>query len=389
MVAIRRPRHEELKRISGRGLVDLTHWHNLEFVLLLDAGMVKLGSFRPIQLGAACAMSFESIPLNRFPVLRTADPEFARSRLLAVFGATSFDVSSIGLNSFKVGANHLAFGDVDLCFCAYDTEVALGFGADRYVRQIFNIEGAGRWNAGSRSGDITRGSSASLLPAQVPIKFLFGSNYRHLVLRIEINSLRRYLGLLLGHDVDDALTFEQTSRPSAMERLRRTVFQFALDYDAHGAGFSELATAEMKRSLIMNFLMYHAHNYTHLLLREPLASTTSSVRKVEEYIAANWDQSIDIEALSAVAKVSARSLFRQFRKSRGYSPADFVKRVRLEHARDMLQQPDDQTSVTQVALKCGFQNAGHFARDYRLSFGELPSETLKRSGRSRFNFSQT
>jgi AraC-like DNA-binding protein len=332
-------------------------------------------------------MSFESIPLSRYPILRTTDPELARSRLLAVFGATSFDVPSIGLNSFKVGANHLTFGDVDLSFCAYDTEVTLGFGADRFVRQVFNIEGAGRWTAGNRSEDIARGSSASLLPAQVPIKFIFGSNYRHLILRIEIDSLRRYLGLLLGRDVDGALIFEENrNRPSAMGRLRQAVFQFALDYDAQGASFSDLATAEMKRSLIMAFLMYHAHNHTHLLLREPLTSTVASVRKVEEYIEANWDKPIDIEAMSAIAQVSARSLFRQFRKSRGYSPADFVKRVRLEHAREMLQQPDDQTSVTQVALKCGFQNAGHFARDYRLSFGELPSETLKRNGRLRFNF---
>jgi len=36
-------------------------------------------------------------------------------------------------------------------------------------------------------------------------------------------------------------------------------------------------------------------------------------------------------------------------------------------------------AVIQVALKCGFQNPGHFARDFRLAFGELPSETLKRT----------
>jgi transcriptional regulator GlxA family with amidase domain len=169
-----------------------------------------------------------------------------------------------------------------------------------------------------------------------------------------------------------------------MGRLRRMVFQFALDHDADGIAFSELATAEMKRNLIMTFLMYNTHNYTHLLLREPLTSTFSSVRKVEEYIEANWDQPIDIETMCAIAKVSARSLFRQFKKNRGCSPTDFAKRVRLERAREMLLQPDERTSVTQVALKCGFHNAGHFARDYRLSFGELPSETLQRTGRSRF-----
>jgi transcriptional regulator GlxA family with amidase domain len=47
----------------------------------------------------------------------------------------------------------------------------------------------------------------------------------------------------------------------------------------------------------------------------------------------------------------------------------------------MLEQSDRETSVTQIALKCGFQNPGHFARDFRLAFGELPSEALKRSSK--------
>jgi AraC-like DNA-binding protein len=44
----------------------------------------------------------------------------------------------------------------------------------------------------------------------------------------------------------------------------------------------------------------------------------------------------------------------------------------------MLQATIQGTSVTQVALRCGFQNTGHFAREFRPAFGELPSETLRR-----------
>ena len=38
--------------------------------------------------------------------------------------------------------------------------------------------------------------------------------------------------------------------------------------------------------------------------------------------------------------------------------------------------PAENTSVTAVAFACGFDNPGHFAGDYRLAFGELPSQTL-------------
>ena len=58
---------------------------------------------------------------------------------------------------------------------------------------------------------------------------------------------------------------------------------------------------------------------------------------------------------------------------------DFVKRVRLERARQKLSSLDAETSVTAVAFECGFGNLGHFARDYHERFGERPSETLRRS----------
>ena len=47
----------------------------------------------------------------------------------------------------------------------------------------------------------------------------------------------------------------------------------------------------------------------------------------------------------------------------------------------MLGQPEKATSVTNVAFDCGFGNLGHFAKYYRLEFGEVPSATLQRSQR--------
>jgi transcriptional regulator GlxA family with amidase domain len=47
----------------------------------------------------------------------------------------------------------------------------------------------------------------------------------------------------------------------------------------------------------------------------------------------------------------------------------------------MLASGDPEASVTAVAFVCGFSNLGHFARDYRETFDERPSETLARSAR--------
>ena len=53
------------------------------------------------------------------------------------------------------------------------------------------------------------------------------------------------------------------------------------------------------------------------------------MRRAEQYIEANWNRAITVEALAAATSVSARSLFYSFRAARGCSPMDFVKRLRL------------------------------------------------------------
>jgi transcriptional regulator GlxA family with amidase domain len=58
---------------------------------------------------------------------------------------------------------------------------------------------------------------------------------------------------------------------------------------------------------------------------------------------------------------------------------NFVKKLRLDHTREMLRKPDSETTITKAAFNCGFGNLGHFARDYQRAFGETPSETLRRA----------
>jgi AraC-like DNA-binding protein len=201
--------------------------------------------------------------------------------------------------------------------------------------------------------------------------------YNQVILRIEYKALTRYLSVLLGEELDKELVFHHNAANPALNSLRRSVFLFMSDYNARGKNLSDLVSAETERMLTMKFLMSNWHNHTLSLLRQPPRSAPSAVRKVEEYIEANWDKPIDIEAMAQVANVSARSLFREFKRDRGYSPAAFAKQIRLNHAKEMLEQVDG-PSIIQIAYKCGFQNPSHFAKDFKLAFGELPSETLKR-----------
>ncbi|MEY3298568.1 MAG: hypothetical protein RLZZ597_1828, partial [Cyanobacteriota bacterium] len=57
-----------------------------------------------------------------------------------------------------------------------------------------------------------------------------------------------------------------------------------------------------------------------------------------------------------------------------------VKVQRLHGIRRALLHSDPKPeTVAQIAHQWGFFSLGHFARDYKTLFGELPSETLRRT----------
>jgi AraC-like DNA-binding protein len=320
-------------------------------------------------------MPFRSFPLDNHVVMRTTDADYARDRLTSVYGATHFDVLPRG---FEAQISHLQMGEVRLYCCDYANQASLEFCETSFIRQIFNLSGTAAYKS-RLPGEIAEGAYSRVLQSNVPLTLDISSNYRHFVLSIEQAALKRHLGALLGREIASEIAFHDSTREQAMRRLQRLVFQFASDFDGLGELLSPLAAAEVTRGLVMNFLICHDHSYSNLLFKTPPSCHLSTTKRAEEFIEANWDKPIDIEQLSAVARVSVRTLFRQFKKDRGYAPAEFVRRIRLDRARNMLESGIEGTTVTQAALRCGFQNAGHFAREFRLTFGELPSETLRRA----------
>ena len=138
-------------------------------------------------------MSFRPTLLSNYPVMHSSNPEFIRDRLFHIYGANSFDIGK-GTDELLVRANHLQIGGLGLSYGDYSGDVSLGFGESTIVRQIFNIQGAGRYSiGGGPPGEIAPGSCTPVLPAHRPLKFDYKSRYRQLVLQIEFDALLRNL----------------------------------------------------------------------------------------------------------------------------------------------------------------------------------------------------
>lgn len=256
----------------------------------------------------------------------------------------------------------------------------LNISETNFFSQAFPLAGKGEITSAEIQAPSTSEGLTVLSPG-MSVKMNFMTDYEHLAMRISPRALIRKLVAIIDAPVGAALRMDliqDFARSDA--RILRDLFLFVVEQVNAMDGLPPpLILAEWEQALMVAYLTSNRHNYSHLLERQPTGVAPRQVRRAEDYIEANWNQPIKIEDLAALTGTSARSLFRTFQKSRGCSPMMFAKQLRLRHARQLLRAPEKTTTVTDVAMACGFGSLGRFSKDYYRAFGELPSHTLKRA----------
>ncbi|MDR7127430.1 helix-turn-helix transcriptional regulator, partial [Pseudotabrizicola sp. 4114] len=106
------------------------------------------------------------------------------------------------------------------------------------------------------------------------------------------------------------------------------------------------------------------------------------IRRAEEFMRAHLTEDVCLDDLVHAAGVSKRSLHAGFRRFRDTTPLGLYKMMRLEAARaEILKAAETSRTVTDIAMTYGFYHLSKFARDFRATFGVLPSEMMRSAGR--------
>lgn len=105
----------------------------------------------------------------------------------------------------------------------------------------------------------------------------------------------------------------------------------------------------------------------------------AAIRRATAYIDEHLAEPLDTPAIAAAARVPVRTLQAGFRRQLGLTPMAHVRLRRLAAARrDLLAADPGRETVTAIARRWGFAHVARFAERYRRTYGENPSETLRR-----------
>jgi transcriptional regulator GlxA family with amidase domain len=103
-----------------------------------------------------------------------------------------------------------------------------------------------------------------------------------------------------------------------------------------------------------------------------------SIRELEVWIAEHVTSDLSVRALASRAAMSPRNFARVFERETGFTPADYVSRIRIEIASRRLEESDD--SIDQIAAQCGFGSAASMRRTFRRIATVAPT-TFRRTRR--------
>jgi transcriptional regulator GlxA family with amidase domain len=119
----------------------------------------------------------------------------------------------------------------------------------------------------------------------------------------------------------------------------------------------------------------------YLLFIAPRDHGDARVLNVQAWIEENYAQPIEVSDLARVGAMSLRHLARRFRDATGLTPMHYLRAVRLETAKRLLEASD--APIDGIAEEVGYRDTRAFLRAFGGQFGVSPSGYRRRFGHRR------
>ena len=212
-------------------------------------------------------------------------------------------------------------------------------------------------------GKQTRGA-VCVLPSGLEHKARIGGVSEHLALYLNPKVIER-----AAHDAHLPGSFELAERYSLHDPVISNV-GFALLGEVASEGLSGKLYAESLSNVLAVHLLRHYTKETGVPVKFHGGLSGPKLRQVTDYIAENFADEIKLTELAHVAGMSDFHFAREFKRTTGFSPHQYLINFRIERSKTYLKQ--DELTLTEVSLRSGFSHQSHFTRLFRKITGTTP-----------------
>ena len=178
------------------------------------------------------------------------------------------------------------------------------------------------------------------------------------------------------------LTQEPTD--AQMAKVDQTLINLGVDIDRATARKAYRQTKVMPRAQFasaMHLLEIFAEDLSNKsnqhVVRESHAEPIAVVR-AKNFIREHLQDDFTLADIAKAACTSTFYICKLFKRHTRLNLTEYVSRLRVEKARELLQNP--QLRISEIAYEVGFQSLTHFNRVFRTLAGQSPSEYREESG---------
>lgn len=323
----------------------------------------------------------KGILTTRHPVFETTDLDEARHRVGELFCRHQIRYAGKG-RSLAFRQSFAPLSRMALSYVTYGEDVEIDAGEpEKWFMIHSTLRGHCAMLVGTRqvSGD---SETEVVSSASLGLRMNCSADCSQLVLKVDRSALERQLCILLDGGIRRPLEFYPGVAGTDAAGYRRLLSFIGTETEQVDTFFqSTLGHRHLEEAVMTLLLMEFPNNYSDALNSPRGAASPRHVRAAEEFIRAHAAEPISVEEIAGAAGVPVRTLYEGFQRFRHMTPMAYLRAFRQETVRDELLAAPTSATVTEIALKWGVTNLGRFAESYRRRYGELPSQTLRRSAR--------
>lgn len=172
--------------------------------------------------------------------------------------------------------------------------------------------------------------------------------------------------------------FRRTPTEAQFTRAAKQIAEWGVDMDMNqlrDAYFNTRVLSQKQHEAIVGLLTIFAQHLSmisnQIIVKQENAEP-SVITRARQFIEQNQTEDLSLGQVAKAVNASTFYFCKMFKKVTGLNFTDYVSRVRIERAKNLLLNPN--LRVSEIAYEVGFQSLTHFNRVFKKILGQSPTE---------------
>ncbi|MCP3966736.1 MAG: helix-turn-helix domain-containing protein [Lentisphaerae bacterium] len=158
----------------------------------------------------------------------------------------------------------------------------------------------------------------------------------------------------------------------SLAQIEPLVIKMFDEQKAQAAGYDTIMLG-----ILLELVIFFSREYSKVTI--PQAQALFRIGRIISKLETNYRRNWEIVELSRLAGMSKSSLMATFKNATGFTPVDYLIRIRLQKAAELLCQSD--ASIAEIARDSGFSDSNYLSRQFRKKYGSSPREYRRMNSR--------